>query len=39
MTRAFVVADTTAASAVNQATNVIEHLLATALAGGRSHRP
>lgn len=39
MTRAFVVADTTVVSAGNQASNVIEHLLATALAGGRSHRP
>lgn len=34
MTRAFVIADTAAASAVNQAANVIEQLLATALAGG-----
>lgn len=34
MTRAFVIADTTAASAVNQAANVIEQLLARTLAGG-----
>jgi TetR/AcrR family transcriptional regulator, cholesterol catabolism regulator len=34
MTRAFVVADTTAASAVNQAAVVIERLLAKALGGG-----
>jgi AcrR family transcriptional regulator len=34
MTRAFVIADTTAASAVNEAANVIEHLLAATLAGG-----
>ncbi|QNJ90032.1 TetR/AcrR family transcriptional regulator (plasmid) [Mycolicibacterium fluoranthenivorans] len=34
MTRAFVIADTTAASAVNQAAQVIEQLLATTLAGG-----
>ncbi|SBS78791.1 HTH-type transcriptional repressor KstR [uncultured Mycobacterium sp.] len=34
MTRAFVVADTTAASAVNQAANVIERLLARTLGGG-----
>lgn len=34
MTRAFVIADTTAASAVNQAAQVIEQLLVTTLAGG-----
>lgn len=34
MARAFVIADTTAASAVNQAAHVIEQLLATTLAGG-----
>jgi len=34
MTRAFVIADTAAASAVNQAATVIEQLLATTLAGG-----
>jgi AcrR family transcriptional regulator len=34
MTRAFVIADTTAAGAVNQAAGVIEGLLATTLAGG-----
>lgn len=35
MTRAFVVADTRAATAVNQAAAVIERLLARALAGGK----
>ncbi|OBY30693.1 TetR family transcriptional regulator [Mycolicibacter kumamotonensis] len=34
MTRAFVIADTTAAGAVNSAAGVIEQLLATTLAGG-----
>ena len=34
MTRAFVTADTAAASAVNQAANVIERLLAKTLHGG-----
>ncbi|OBG89898.1 MULTISPECIES: TetR family transcriptional regulator [unclassified Mycobacterium] len=34
MTRAFVIADTSAAGAVNQAAGVIEGLLATTLAGG-----
>ncbi|WP_292990502.1 TetR family transcriptional regulator [Mycobacterium sp.] len=34
MTRAFVIADTTAASAVNEAAHLIEQLLATTLAGG-----
>ena len=34
MTRAFVVADTTTADAVNQAAAVIEHLLARTLSGG-----
>lgn len=39
MTRAFVIADTTAAGAVKQAVDVIEQLLATTLAGGEPTHP